>query len=290
MGWTRSVGQLPGFRLRSCKWRLSTRWTRLAAICAIAAAAAVSIGGDVTMRATPAEILDELIGDLFEEARGNAHLGHIVAVAAAIVSAGEDERVHGARHADVAEAAFLFEFLGIMRVRECGKRPSSSPARKTSGNSRPLAAWRVISVTRALGSNWSVSEARAAWSRNSARVSPRTSASWAALASSFRFSMRLKASGDAFGFESFDVAGAIDEEANEFGKCGGIAGFAESFFGCSSCVGWSLGGIRSQVSKCQGPGAPRFGFVTVFGIWRKGALSGLLSAKGEKWLASSSGI
>ncbi len=35
--------------------------------------------------------------------------------------AGEDQRVHGAGHADVAEAAFLFEFLGIherARVRE----------------------------------------------------------------------------------------------------------------------------------------------------------------------------
>ena len=33
----------------------------------------------------------------------------------------------------------------------------------------------------------------------------------------------------AFGFESFDVAGAVDDEANEFGEGGGIAGGSETF-------------------------------------------------------------
>jgi len=50
---------------------------------------------------------------------------------------------------DVAEASLLFQAGGSSSVRELGKRPSSIPARKTRGNSRPLAACRVISVTRA---------------------------------------------------------------------------------------------------------------------------------------------
>ena len=33
-----------------------------------------------------------------------------------------------------------------------------------------------------------------------------------------------------FGFESLDVAGAIDDEANQLGKCGWIAGLAEGRF------------------------------------------------------------
>ena len=59
--------------------------------------------------------------NLFEEARGQTGLGHVVAVAAAVAGAGDDERVHGAGHADVAEAALLFHLVGIVqraRVRE----------------------------------------------------------------------------------------------------------------------------------------------------------------------------
>ena len=79
-----------------------------------------------------------------------------------IVRACKDERIHGPRHAHVAKPALLFELFGILNVRECGNRPSSSPAKNTSGNSRPFAACSVIIVTRAFGSYWSVSEASAA--------------------------------------------------------------------------------------------------------------------------------
>ena len=60
-------------------------------------------------------------GDFFEEARGHGGLGAVVAVAAAIARAGHDEGVHGAGHADVAEAALLFHLRGVVqraRVRE----------------------------------------------------------------------------------------------------------------------------------------------------------------------------
>ncbi len=60
------------------------------------------------------EVFDELGGDLFEEARGHGGLGAVVAVAAAIAGAGHDEGVHGAGHADVAEAALLFHLRGVL--------------------------------------------------------------------------------------------------------------------------------------------------------------------------------
>ena len=37
--------------------------------------------------------------------------------------------------------------------------------------------------------------------------------------------------GRAFGFEGFDVAGAVDDEADELGERGGVAGRAEGRFG-----------------------------------------------------------
>ena len=56
-------------------------------------------------------------------------------------------------------------------ARLCGKRPSSSPAMKTTGNSRPLAAWSVISVTASASpsyESWSATRAVSSSSRSSA--------------------------------------------------------------------------------------------------------------------------
>ncbi len=78
-------------------------------------------GGRRPSRGPATQILNELWGNFFKEARRDAGLGHICAVTAAVVSASEDERVHSARHADVAEAALFFEFFGAgqrARMRE----------------------------------------------------------------------------------------------------------------------------------------------------------------------------
>ncbi len=70
------------------------------------------------------------------------HLRSVIAVAAAVMGARQNERVHGARHAyHVTETpAASSSSSGLLSVRECGNSPSSIPARKTTGNSRGL--WR----------------------------------------------------------------------------------------------------------------------------------------------------
>ena len=78
----------------------------------------------------------------------------------------------------------------------------------------------------------------------------------------------------AFGLERLDVAGAIDEEANQLGKRGGIAGLAKGFL-----ILWS-GSMRSSRLPSPGlanqrPGAPG---LSGLGICRNGRT--FLEAKG----------
>src|SRR5208337_97003 len=72
-----------------------------------------SVGGSAPGWAASAQILNQLAGNLFKEAGGDAHLRCVVAVAAPVVRTCEDEGVHGARHAHIAETALLFEFFRI---------------------------------------------------------------------------------------------------------------------------------------------------------------------------------
>jgi hypothetical protein len=92
------------------------------------------------------------------------------------------------------------------RARMCGKTPSSMPVRNTTGNSRPLAVWRVISVITPDPSSsssgiWSESATSATRSRKAesppgASPSPAScSNSRATAASSWRFSMRVSSCG-----------------------------------------------------------------------------------------------
>src|SRR6185437_10276806 len=65
--------------------------------------------------------LEQMRGNFFEEARREARLRHVIAVAAAVTRAREGEGIHGAGEADVAEAALLFHLVRIVeraRVRE----------------------------------------------------------------------------------------------------------------------------------------------------------------------------
>src|ERR1700749_78315 len=63
----------------------------------------------------------QVAGNLFEKARGGAGFGHVISVAAAVAGAGDEEGIHGAGEADVAEAALLFHLVRIAeraRMRE----------------------------------------------------------------------------------------------------------------------------------------------------------------------------
>ena len=63
-------------------------------------------------------------------------------------------------------------------ARLCGKTPSSRPAMNTTGNSRPLAAWSVISVTASASpsyASWSATSAVSSSSRSSASSGERSS-------------------------------------------------------------------------------------------------------------------
>jgi hypothetical protein len=83
-----------------------------------------------TGAAGSAEILDEFCRNLFEKARRDAGLGHIGAVAAAIDGAGQDQCVHGARHADVAETAFFFNGVRLEKCSGVGEQALFHPAEK----------------------------------------------------------------------------------------------------------------------------------------------------------------
>jgi len=69
------------------------------------------------------------------------------------VCAGEDQRIHGASHADVAETALFFELVGVVESARMREETLLKAGEENERNSRPLAAWRVMRVTRASGSN-----------------------------------------------------------------------------------------------------------------------------------------
>jgi len=95
-------------------------------------------GGELGLRGGTAEVFDEARGDLIEEARGDAGVGHLGAVAAAIAGASEDKRVHGAGHADVAEAAFLFEAGGFEQRARVGEETFFEAGEEDEGKLKAL--------------------------------------------------------------------------------------------------------------------------------------------------------
>ncbi len=140
-------------------------------------------------------------------------------------------------------------------VRECGNRPSSRPLRNTSGNSRPLAACRLISVICArcvvvvgVGDEGGVVE----------KLVERFGAVAGIHGGVDQFAQVLDA-GESFGrvfcFEQLDVAGAVDEEFQEVGgaHCGSretmcVAPICSSGWPCrplaSGC--WSASGFNFE--------------------------------------------
>ena len=185
-----------------------------------------------------AEIFDELRRNFFKEARRDAGLGHVGAVAAAVVGAGEDERVHGARHADVAEAALFFKFFGAgerARVREealfkAGEKDQREFEALGGVERHERDAGVGVELVGVGGESGVVEE---------------FGEGFAALLGVVRgvgeFLQVLNAAeglGRAFGFESFDVAGAVDDEADELGEGGGVAGRAEGLRAVLVLVGF----------------------------------------------------
>ena len=67
---------------------------------------------------------------------------------AAAPGMGDVQPLTGPGDADVGEAAFLLQLVGLGRATaSAGRSPSSAPTRNTTGNSRPLAECSVISTT-----------------------------------------------------------------------------------------------------------------------------------------------
>src|SRR5580658_5091948 len=56
-----------------------------------------------------AQILDQLLRNLFQESRRDACLGHVSPIASTVAGAGENEGVHRTRHPDVAKPALFFD-------------------------------------------------------------------------------------------------------------------------------------------------------------------------------------
>ncbi len=174
-----------------------------------------------------AEILNQPAGNLFKEAGGDAHLRGVVAVAAAIVGAGEDERVHGAGHADVAEAALFFEFVGIVESAGVGKEALFQAGEKDQRKLQALGgvqghqrdAGVGIELVGVGGQSGVVEE-----------VGQGLAAGFGVVGGVGQFLQVFNAAEGlrrAFGFQSFDVAGAVDEEADQLGECGRVAGLAK---------------------------------------------------------------
>src|SRR5215469_2111978 len=112
-------------------------------------------GGRPHSFSSGSQFFDQVGGDFLQEARWGAGLGEIGSVAAAVDGAGQDERIHGAGHSDVAKAAL---FLDVVRLKEgarMGKQAFFQPSEKhqrklqalggVQGHERDLGA-HVVSV------------------------------------------------------------------------------------------------------------------------------------------------
>jgi hypothetical protein len=166
-------------------------------------------------------------GDFFKKSRRDAHLGHIVAVAAAVVGAGEDERVHGARHADVAEAALFFKLVGAGERARMREKSLFKAGEKDQREFEALGGVQRHERDASVG-------IELIGVGGECGVVEEFGESFAALFGIVRgvgqFLQIFNAAeglGRAFGLESFDVAGAVDDEADELGESGGVAGGAK---------------------------------------------------------------
>ena len=206
-------------------------------------------------RSAPAEILDQLAGNLFQEARGDAHLRGVVAVAAAIVGAGEDQRIHGAGHADVAEAALFFQFVGIVERARVGEEALFQAGQKDQRKLQALGGVQRHQRDAGVGVEL---VGVGGQGRVVEKLGQRLAAGLGVVGGVGQFLQVFNAAEGlrrAFGLQGFDVAGAVDEEADQLGEGGGVAGGAKGAFARSFSSSDRILRRRSPVSK-SGPGAP----------------------------------
>ncbi len=79
------------------------------------------IAGSGPPRTAASQTLNQLAGNLFKEAGGDTLFRCVVSVAAAVLRAGKNQRVHGPGHAHVTEAALLFQLIGIVEGARVGE-------------------------------------------------------------------------------------------------------------------------------------------------------------------------
>ncbi len=139
------------------------------------------------------------------------------------MGAGEDERVHSAGHAHVAETALFFKFLGVVEGARVGEKTLFKAGKKDEGKFQTLGGVeghegdarfgvelvRIGSQSRVVEEFGQGFAAGFGVVRGVGQLLEVFNA-----AESFR---------GAFGFKSLDVAGAVNDETNQLGQCGGVA-------------------------------------------------------------------
>ena len=199
------------------------------AIAALGVGCGVGGAGELRARDRAAQVFDQARRHLFEEARGDAGLGHVGAVAAAVAGAGHDQGVHGAGHADVAEAAFLLEAVGVDQGARAGEEAFFHAGEKDQRELEALGGVqghqghaRLGGVLVGVGDQGGVVE----------ELGQGLAAFLRVLGGVGEF-LEVFDAGEGLGrgllFERADVAGAVVEELDQFGEGGRVAGLAESF-------------------------------------------------------------
>ncbi len=204
-------------------------------------------------------------GDFFQEPRGHTRFRKIGAIAAAVDGAGEDELVHGARHADITEAALLFNVFRDEHGARVRKESFFEAAKEDQRELQALGGMEaherdlgalvvVVGVADEGGVVEELVESFAAVARVHGRIN--------------QFAQVFDA-GEGFGrvffFEELDVAGAVDQEFQQVGcvhhGSGEFSGHcADLGLGGPSCIGGvgrrAIGGGASYI----GVGLGRAGF------------------------------
>ena len=197
-----------------------------------------------------------------------ARFRHVVPISPAITRSGQYQGIHGPRHAHVAKTPLFFELVGLVDCPRMGKetffhaRQEHQRKLQTLGGMQahqrdPALGIVTIRVTHQCGV---IEELRKG-------LAPllRVLRSVGKLLQVFNAGERFRCP---FFLERTDVASAVDQKADQFRKCGCIAGLAESFMGngigcwkerlirfikAQQCLflGVYIGGLRFQVAKVE---------------------------------------
>ena len=158
---------------------------------------------------------------------GMEDVRHVVAVAAAVAGAGHDQGVHGARHADVAEAALFFEAVGIDQRARAGEEAFFHAGEKDQRELEALGGVQGHQGDAGFGGvGVGVGDERGVVEEFGEGL-----AAFLRVLRGVGEFLQILDAGESFGrglfFERADVAAAIVEELDELGECGGAAGLAE---------------------------------------------------------------